>query len=119
MGWSKLTTRLFSTTAGINCSLLLSLACYSQADSTKPVPKTFILSKYQLPTQGDLATTSFFSVPLQSSPYKIHYKIKTQTFPNDPDSKPKRFNLIDALITGYLKDKDKNEAHFITPIKKY
>lgn len=107
---------------GSLCCLVLSLSAYSQVDSSPPAPKTFIFSKYQLlPPQGDSAATSFFNAPLKSSPYKIHYKIKTLTFPADPDPKPKRFNLIDALITGYFeeKNKDKNEAQFITPFKKY
>lgn len=100
------------------CGLALSLSAFSQTDSSQP--KTFIFSKYQLPTQGDSMVTSFLNAPLKSSPYKIHYKIKTLTFPADPDPKPKRFNLIDALITGYLEDKykDKNDDRFLVPVKK-
>jgi hypothetical protein len=105
---------------GLLCGLTLSLSAYSQGDSSQTAPRTFIFSKYQLPAQGDSTAMSFLNVPLKSSPYKIHYKIKTLTFPADPDPKPKRFNLIDALITGYLegKNKDKNDDHFLVPVKK-
>jgi hypothetical protein len=100
------------------CGFALSLSAFSQTDSS--LPKTFIFSKYQLPAQGESTVTSFFNAPQKSSPYKIHYKIKTLTFPADPDPKPKRFNLIDALITGYLEDKykDKNDDRFLIPVKK-
>lgn len=106
---------------GLFGSLLLSVPAFSQADTLPPAPRTFIFSKYQLPTQGD-SSLSFFSAPLKASPYKIHYKIKTLSFPSDPNPKPKRFNLIDWIITGYLDDKDKdrdrNQQAFLMPPKK-
>jgi hypothetical protein len=122
MSWFNISKQLTTQAIGMASGVLLSLAAYSQTDSTKPVPNTFIFSKYQLPTQGNAtASTSLFSAPVQASPYKIHYKIKTLTYPADPDPKPKRFNLIDALITGYLDDKNKDENNnfLVTPFKKH
>jgi len=106
-------------TASLLCGLVLSLSAYSQADTLQPTPKTFIFSKYKLSTQG-ASTVSFFSAPLKPSPYKIHYKIKTLTFPSDPNPKPKRFNLIDAIITGYIegKEEEENKNNFLVPVKK-
>ncbi|HYH13808.1 MAG TPA: hypothetical protein VD794_01220 [Flavisolibacter sp.] len=120
MSRSKTVKHFVFKTTGIACGLLLSLASYSQADSSQPVPKTFIFSKYQLPVKSDESTTSFFSAPVKASPYKIHYKIKTLDFPSDPDPKPKRFNVIDALITSYLSGEYKeNNNNTIVPFKKH
>ena len=117
MGRSSVTICQFLRATGFACGLLLSVTSYSQTDSTQPKP--FIFSKYQLPAQG-VPTVSFFSALLKESPYKIHYKIKTISFPTDPDPKPKRFNVIDALITSYLSgDYKENNNNTIVPFKKH
>ncbi len=120
MSWFHISRQLFTKASGMAFTLLLSLSAYSQTDSVKPAPKTFIFSKYQLPTKGDAVAATFFSAPVKESPYKIHYKIKTLTYPSDPDPKPKRFNLVDALITGYFEGKEEkeNDKHFLVPMKK-
>jgi hypothetical protein len=76
------------------------LSAFSQTNTSQP--KTFIFSKYQLPAQSESArATSFYSAPLRSSPYKIHYKIKTLTFP--ADTKPERpLSITNALVNGLI-----------------
>ena len=121
MNWSRVITRLLSRTTGLTCSLLVSVVSYSQTDSTDAVPKTFVFSKYQL--QGH-AAVSFFSVPLQASPYKIHYKIKTLTFP--ADTRPERpVSIANAVVNGIietatkrlLKDDCEEQNKFLVPLK--
>jgi len=124
MGCSKHTRCLFSRAIGLSCGLILSAASYGQADSTQAAPKAFFFSKYQLSAQGSLGSTSFFSVPLKASPYKIHYKIKTLTFP--ADTRPERpTSIVGALVNGIVETatndlfnndcEEKNK--FLVPIK--
>lgn len=113
--------RRFSRFAGIALGLLLSVTSYSQADST--LPRTFSFSRYQLPAQS-ASTVSFFNAPVKASPYKIHYKIKTLTFPADTRPEPPK-SIVGALVNGIVetaiddllnKDcEDKNK--FLVPIK--
>ena len=84
---------------GLLCGLVLSFSAFSQTDDTHP--KTFIFSKYQLPEQSDAASTSFFNAPLKSSPYKIHYKIKTLTYPADTRSE-RSSSIANAVVNGLI-----------------
>ena len=103
--------------------LFLSLTAFSQADTTAAVVRPFSLPKSQLPTPGE-TSTSFFSAPVNESPYKIHYKIKTLTFPVDPRPEPPK-SLVGALVNGIVETaiddllnndcEDKNK--FLVPIK--
>ncbi|WP_148661217.1 hypothetical protein [Flavisolibacter tropicus] len=111
-----------SKTIGLLCGLMFSFYAFSQTNATQP--KTFIFSKYQLPAQGDAVTTSFYSTPQSSSPYKIHYKIKTLTFP--ADTRPERpTSIASAVVNGLIetatkklfKDNCEETNHMFVPLK--
>lgn len=112
-----------SKAVALLCGVVLSLSAFSQNDTT--LPKTFIFSKYQLPAQSESPIAfPFYSAPPPPSPYKIHYKIKTLTFP--ADTRPERpTSIANAVVNGLVetatkklfKDDCDEKNRFLVPLK--